>query len=119
MGLNAEHSWADAPIIGHLWEVCKHTSVSSAQTYLCGILQIFPISHACLSQYDCVAPDVILFTFVIKHVLSLDPVKLGYAEDGHCKGKSHPNLPGPQRLQWSIPPEVSVCYDRLKHADKI
>lgn len=21
MGLNAEHSWADAPIIGHLWEV--------------------------------------------------------------------------------------------------
>uniref|UniRef100_A0A4W3GRW3 Choline/carnitine acyltransferase domain-containing protein n=1 Tax=Callorhinchus milii TaxID=7868 RepID=A0A4W3GRW3_CALMI len=20
MGLNAEHSWADAPIIGHLWE---------------------------------------------------------------------------------------------------
>lgn len=22
MGLNAEHSWADAPIIGHLWEVC-------------------------------------------------------------------------------------------------
>lgn len=23
MGLNAEHSWADAPIIGHLWEVCE------------------------------------------------------------------------------------------------
>lgn len=21
MGLNAEHSWADAPIVGHLWEV--------------------------------------------------------------------------------------------------
>ena len=21
MGINAEHSWADAPIIGHLWEV--------------------------------------------------------------------------------------------------
>ncbi len=23
MGLNAEHSWADAPIVGHLWEVNK------------------------------------------------------------------------------------------------
>lgn len=23
MGLNAEHSWADAPIIGHLWEVAS------------------------------------------------------------------------------------------------
>ncbi|XP_012687850.2 carnitine O-palmitoyltransferase 1, liver isoform isoform X1 [Clupea harengus] len=59
MGLNAEHAWADAPIVGHLWE----------------------------------------------HVLSMDPVNLGYAEDGHCKGKMHPNLPGPQRLQWDIPEE--------------
>ncbi|XP_062402574.1 carnitine O-palmitoyltransferase 1, liver isoform isoform X1 [Sardina pilchardus] len=59
MGLNAEHAWADAPIVGHLWE----------------------------------------------HVLSMDPIKLGYAEDGHCKGKLHPNLPGPQRLQWDIPEE--------------
>ncbi|XP_041795092.1 carnitine O-palmitoyltransferase 1, liver isoform isoform X1 [Chelmon rostratus] len=59
MGLNAEHSWADAPIIGHLWE----------------------------------------------HVLSMDPVKLGYTEEGHCVGEPHPNLPGPQRLQWDIPAE--------------
>ncbi|KAG9333491.1 hypothetical protein JZ751_011499 [Albula glossodonta] len=28
MGLNAEHSWADAPIIGHLWE-CQNTIESS------------------------------------------------------------------------------------------
>ncbi len=21
MGVNAEHSWADAPIVGHMWEV--------------------------------------------------------------------------------------------------
>nr|XP_055064873.1 carnitine palmitoyltransferase 1Aa (liver) [Misgurnus anguillicaudatus] len=62
MGINAEHSWADAPIIGHLWE----------------------------------------------HVLSMDPVKLGYAADGHCKGEPHPHLPGPQRLQWSIPPECQT-----------
>uniref|UniRef100_A0A671RDI4 carnitine O-palmitoyltransferase n=1 Tax=Sinocyclocheilus anshuiensis TaxID=1608454 RepID=A0A671RDI4_9TELE len=62
MGLNAEHSWADAPIVGHLWE----------------------------------------------HVLSSDPVRLGYTEDGHCKGNPHPNLPGPQRLQWDIPEEVMI-----------
>ncbi|XP_037306572.2 carnitine O-palmitoyltransferase 1, liver isoform isoform X1 [Pungitius pungitius] len=59
MGLNAEHSWADAPIIGHLWE----------------------------------------------HVLSMDPVKLGYTEEGHCHGEPHPNLPGPQKLLWDIPAE--------------
>ncbi|KAL3061824.1 hypothetical protein OYC64_009874 [Pagothenia borchgrevinki] len=59
MGLNAEHSWADAPIIGHLWE----------------------------------------------HVLSMDPMKLGYTEEGHCHGEPHPNLPGPLRLSWDIPAE--------------
>uniref|UniRef100_A0A672SLH8 carnitine O-palmitoyltransferase n=1 Tax=Sinocyclocheilus grahami TaxID=75366 RepID=A0A672SLH8_SINGR len=62
IGLNAEHSWADAPIVGHLWE----------------------------------------------QVLSMDPVKLGYTADGHCRGEPHPNLPGPQRLQWNIPPECQT-----------
>ncbi|XP_048829423.1 carnitine O-palmitoyltransferase 1, liver isoform isoform X1 [Brienomyrus brachyistius] len=63
MGLNAEHSWADAPIVGHLWE----------------------------------------------HVLSMDPVKLGYTEEGHCKGDPHPSLPGPQRLQWDISAECQAA----------
>ncbi|XP_051975584.1 carnitine O-palmitoyltransferase 1, liver isoform isoform X1 [Xyrauchen texanus] len=71
MGLNAEHSWADAPIIGHLWE----------------------------------------------HVLASDPVRLGYAEDGHCKGNLHPSLPGPQRLKWDIPEECqTVISNSLKVA---
>ncbi|KAK9517396.1 hypothetical protein VZT92_006855 [Zoarces viviparus] len=65
MGLNAEHSWADAPIIGHLWE----------------------------------------------HVLSMDPLKLGYTEQGHCHGEPHPNLPGPQRLSWDIAAE---CQDVIQ-----
>ncbi|XP_034445095.1 carnitine O-palmitoyltransferase 1, liver isoform isoform X1 [Hippoglossus hippoglossus] len=65
MGLNAEHSWADAPIIGHLWE----------------------------------------------HVLSMDPLKLGYADSGHCKGEPHPTLPGPQRLQWDINDE---CQETIQ-----
>uniref|UniRef100_A0A8C6USI3 carnitine O-palmitoyltransferase n=1 Tax=Neogobius melanostomus TaxID=47308 RepID=A0A8C6USI3_9GOBI len=65
MGLNAEHSWADAPIIGHLWE----------------------------------------------HVLSMDPIKLGYDEDGHCHGAPHQNLPGPQRLQWEISSECQEVIE--------
>ncbi|XP_029289337.1 carnitine O-palmitoyltransferase 1, liver isoform isoform X1 [Cottoperca gobio] len=65
MGLNAEHSWADAPIIGHLWE----------------------------------------------HVLSMDPFKLGYTEEGHCCGEPHPNLPGPQRLSWDIPAECQEVVE--------
>uniref|UniRef100_A0A671RCQ3 Carnitine O-palmitoyltransferase 1, liver isoform-like n=1 Tax=Sinocyclocheilus anshuiensis TaxID=1608454 RepID=A0A671RCQ3_9TELE len=71
MGLNAEHSWADAPVVSHLWE----------------------------------------------HVLSSDPVRLGYTEDGHCKGNPHPNLLGPQRLQWDIPEECqAVISSSLKVA---
>ncbi|KAM6937719.1 carnitine O-palmitoyltransferase 1, liver isoform 2-T2 [Xenentodon cancila] len=67
MGLNAEHSWADAPIVGHLWE----------------------------------------------HVLHMDPVKLGYTEDGHCHGEPHPNLPGPQRMQWDISAE---CQEVIQNS---
>ncbi|XP_056307348.1 carnitine O-palmitoyltransferase 1, liver isoform isoform X2 [Danio aesculapii] len=74
MGLNAEHSWADAPIVGHLWE----------------------------------------------QVLSSDPVSLGYTEDGHCKGNTHPNMPGPQRLQWDIPEECqTVISSSLKVANTL
>uniref|UniRef100_A0A2K6TP11 carnitine O-palmitoyltransferase n=1 Tax=Saimiri boliviensis boliviensis TaxID=39432 RepID=A0A2K6TP11_SAIBB len=59
MGMNAEHSWADAPIVAHLWE----------------------------------------------YVLSTDSLQMGYAEDGHCKGDTNPNIPYPTRLQWDIPGE--------------
>lgn len=49
---------------------------------------------------------------VLQHVLSMDPMKLGYTEEGHCHGEPHPNLPGPQRLQWDIPAEVRVGLKR-------
>ncbi|KAJ7998096.1 hypothetical protein DPEC_G00219020 [Dallia pectoralis] len=70
MGLNAEHAWADAPIVGHLWE----------------------------------------------QVLALDPEKLGYTVEGHCKGEPHPSLPGPQRLQWDIPAE---CQSTIESSLKV
>nr|XP_044617901.1 carnitine O-palmitoyltransferase 1, liver isoform isoform X2 [Equus asinus] len=65
MGMNAEHSWADAPVVGHLWE----------------------------------------------YVMSTDCFQLGYAEDGHCKGDTNPNIPYPTRLQWDIPEE---CQDVIE-----
>lgn len=37
----------------------------------------------------------------------MDCFQLGYAEDGHCKGDTNPNIPYPTRLQWDIPEEVS------------
>ncbi|XP_043825799.1 carnitine O-palmitoyltransferase 1, liver isoform [Dromiciops gliroides] len=66
MGLNAEHSWADAPIVGHLWE----------------------------------------------YVMATDCFQLGYAEDGHCKGDTNPNIPCPTRLQWEIPEECQDVIER-------
>ena len=50
---------------------------------------------------------------VFQQVLSMDPFKLGYTEEGHCNGEPHQNLPGPQRLQWEIPSEVNP-FIRLK-----
>lgn len=49
---------------------------------------------------------------LLQQVLYLDPINLGYTEEGHCRGVSHPNLPGPQRFQWEISAEVRVGYQR-------
>lgn len=46
----------------------------------------------------------------------MDPVKLGYTEEGHCCGEIHPNLPGPQRLQWDIPAEVRARWCSKSHS---
>uniref|UniRef100_A0A8D2E755 carnitine O-palmitoyltransferase n=1 Tax=Theropithecus gelada TaxID=9565 RepID=A0A8D2E755_THEGE len=65
IGINAEHSWADAPVMAHLWE----------------------------------------------YVMSTDSLQLGYAEDGHCKGDTNPNIPYPTRLQWDIPGECQEVIE--------
>uniref|UniRef100_A0A4W4EYF4 carnitine O-palmitoyltransferase n=1 Tax=Electrophorus electricus TaxID=8005 RepID=A0A4W4EYF4_ELEEL len=64
-GLNAEHSWADAPIVSHMWE----------------------------------------------YVLATDSFRLGYNEEGHCKGDVNPSLPCPQRLTWDI-----SCQERVRRS---
>ncbi|XP_075949741.1 carnitine O-palmitoyltransferase 1, liver isoform isoform X1 [Anarhichas minor] len=64
MGLNGEHSWADAPVLSHAWQ----------------------------------------------YVLSMDCFQLGYNAEGHCKGEVDSSLPGPQKLNWEIPPE---CEEQI------
>ncbi|GAA6084501.1 carnitine O-palmitoyltransferase 1, liver isoform isoform X1 [Tachysurus ichikawai] len=50
----------------------------------------------------------------------MDPITLGYTEDGHCRGKPHPSLPGPLRLQWDISEECqSVISSSLKVANAL
>lgn len=66
-------------------------------------IYVLTVSLNLTAQHD------ILFIFIfLKHVLSTDAIKLGYTDDYHCKGQPHRNLPGPQRLQWNIPPEVGT-----------
>uniref|UniRef100_A0A4W4ER82 Carnitine O-palmitoyltransferase 1, muscle isoform n=1 Tax=Electrophorus electricus TaxID=8005 RepID=A0A4W4ER82_ELEEL len=67
IGVNAEHSWADAPIIGHMWE----------------------------------------------DILATDYFRLGYTEEGHCKGDINKGLAPPSRLQWDIP---KACQEVIEHS---
>lgn len=90
LGLNTEHAWADAPIIGHLWEVNRPREGP------CGAGLGWGGRARTASQ-----PDLPL-----QFVLGTDSFHLGYTETGHCLGKPNPVLPPPQRLQWDISEQV-------------
>ncbi|XP_042637442.1 carnitine O-palmitoyltransferase 1, liver isoform [Orycteropus afer afer] len=45
------------------------------------------------------------------YVMATDSFQLGYAEDGHCKGDTNPNIPYPTRLQWEIPEECQEVIE--------
>uniref|UniRef100_A0A8B9K376 Carnitine O-palmitoyltransferase 1, muscle isoform n=1 Tax=Astyanax mexicanus TaxID=7994 RepID=A0A8B9K376_ASTMX len=70
IGVNIEHSWADAPIVGHMLE----------------------------------------------DVLATDYFRLGYTEEGHCKGDINKGLAFPTRLQWDIP---KPCQDIIEGSYRI
>lgn len=88
MGINAEHSWADAPIVGHMWEVKRCVKTF----YLDSDFHRVPTSCVFLPE---------------QYVLATDCFHLGYTEEGHCKGDVNRGLPHPTRLQWLIPAEVT------------
>ncbi|MGH0138740.1 UNVERIFIED_CONTAM: hypothetical protein FKN15_017567 [Acipenser sinensis] len=210
MGLNAEHSWADAPIIGHLWEPVAscvllrpcavpkaRTPATGASLYVvtrgyCDPVDLYRTGIEVTDSDPVTDPDLVpnrlvpLRTCVRSrtgtkatalvpnhsitgtdlapnrcqnrpgakatepltkplthkvafwlslvafrsfcnhalttawHVLSTDSFQLGYEEDGHCKGSTNPNVPGPQRLQWEIPEECQgVIQSSLKVAQAL
>lgn len=50
MGINAEHSWADAPIVGHMWEVNIMTALHLIQKQF--LIKYFTILSACSMSYQ-------------------------------------------------------------------
>lgn len=50
MGINAEHSWADAPIVGHMWEVNIMTALHLIQKQV--LIKYFTILSACSMSYQ-------------------------------------------------------------------
>uniref|UniRef100_A0A674NYX0 Carnitine O-palmitoyltransferase 1, muscle isoform n=1 Tax=Takifugu rubripes TaxID=31033 RepID=A0A674NYX0_TAKRU len=48
MGINVEHSWADAPIVGHMWEVNIMTALHLIQKQF--LIKYFTILSACTNK---------------------------------------------------------------------
>ncbi|ERE81022.1 carnitine O-palmitoyltransferase 1, liver isoform [Cricetulus griseus] len=55
--------------------------------------------------------DRYLLPLISKYVMATDVFQLGYAEDGHCRGETNPNIPRPTRLQWDIPGECQEVIE--------
>ncbi|XP_013401422.1 carnitine O-palmitoyltransferase 1, liver isoform [Lingula anatina] len=86
IGFNAEHSWADAPIMAHLWEY--------------GISE--DIAH--------LGADAPIMAHLWETTMAID-TETGYTETGHCKGEASIQPPNPIRLQWEIPDECCAVID--------
>ena len=91
-GINAEHSWADAPVLSHLWEVSH--------------LKEREVARCCRGWGH------LMVVVCLQYTLATDCFQLGYNAEGHCKGEVDSSLPRPQKLNWEIPPEVS-CHSHI------
>ncbi|XP_076276466.1 carnitine O-palmitoyltransferase whd isoform X1 [Lasioglossum baleicum] len=87
-GFNAEHSWADAAVMSHLWEyiMSQDTNAKQADAPIMGSLWEYVIGNE---------------------------VNMGYAEDGHNIGKPEFTPPSPTRLQWDL---TSKCIDTIEES---
>ncbi|XP_064807815.1 carnitine O-palmitoyltransferase 1, liver isoform-like isoform X1 [Oncorhynchus masou masou] len=102
LGLNAEHSWADAPIIGHMWEfpVCIKDGPPS-KGHPANLTQLWEALES------------------TRYVLATDCFHLGYTEEGHCKGDINKGLPPPTKLQWDIPLECQEVIEESYMVAKV
>ncbi|ETE62401.1 hypothetical protein L345_11842, partial [Ophiophagus hannah] len=112
LGGNAEHSWADAPIMGHLWEVSS-LSISSALLGD-GLAVADGIGSGKPEQpSNPVVPFLFLplppfLPLAAQFMLATDQLLLGYCNGGHCQGVPNTDLLPPQRLVWDLPEEVGL-----------
>nr|CAD7194400.1 unnamed protein product [Timema douglasi] len=92
IGFNAEHSWADAAVMSHLWE--------------------FVILNEAASSVGADAPIMgHMWEFVIGTELGI-----GYGPDGHTQGTPEFNPPVPTRLQWDI---TGPCLSAIDSATQV
>lgn len=94
-GLNGEHSWADVPVLSHLWEVRNVKQGRGGSFHLILRKSLMRAIYVRVSQW----------------AMATECFQLGYNAEGHCKGEADPSIPEPQKLNWEIPSEVSQTID--------
>ncbi|XP_013061441.2 carnitine O-palmitoyltransferase 1, liver isoform-like isoform X2 [Biomphalaria glabrata] len=95
IGFNAEHSWADAPIMAHMWEVV----VTREHILLGADAPLMAQTWEACQQHE------------LRH---------GYDEKGHCLGTPECEPPHPIRLHWEIPtPCIDVIESSFQVATKL
>ncbi|KAL1117008.1 hypothetical protein AAG570_004336 [Ranatra chinensis] len=85
IGFNAEHSWADAAVMSHLWE--------------------FSVFDEAAGEWA----DAPVMGHMWEHVISND---CRYGPDGHTQGNPEFKPPSPIRLQWKFPPSCIVAIEK-------
>ncbi|KAG9434842.1 carnitine O-palmitoyltransferase 1, liver isoform isoform X1 [Apis mellifera carnica] len=91
IGFNAEHSWADAAVMSHLWEfvICQEVNNRKADAPIMGSLW--------------------------EYVIAKD-MEMGYKEDGYNKGEPEFIPPSPVRLQWDLTPN---CIAAIEESNQV
>ncbi|XP_048265673.1 carnitine O-palmitoyltransferase 1, liver isoform isoform X1 [Bombus terrestris] len=90
-GFNAEHSWADAAVMSHMWEYVISQEVTNREA------------------------DAPIMGSLWEYVIAND-VEMGYKEDGYNKGVPEFTPPPPVRLQWDLNPK---CIATIEESNQV
>ncbi|KAF2879155.1 hypothetical protein ILUMI_27007 [Ignelater luminosus] len=87
LGFNSEHSWGDAAVMSHLWEL-----VVTDDAFYSNRADAAVVGH--LGEY-----------------MILDDIDQRYDEEGNCTGTPELTPPPPVRLQWEIKFDSQIAID--------
>ncbi|XP_033310425.1 carnitine O-palmitoyltransferase 1, liver isoform isoform X1 [Bombus bifarius] len=90
-GFNAEHSWADAAVMSHMWEYVISQEITNREA------------------------DAPIMGSLWEYVIAND-VEMGYKEDGYNKGVPEFTPPPPVRLQWDLNPK---CIAAIEESNQV